>query len=99
MNSKDANNLKPVITKKKENKEIQLLRQSFTKGSMNNFAFKNNTNNFAHACNHFSKNNGPIIGMPTFKGVPNNKLDKFNFNKSDKFLEEMKNKRFNGTNE
>ena len=99
MNSKDANNLKPVITKKKENKEMQLLRQSFTKGGMNTFAFKNNTNNFAHACNHFSKNNGPITGMQAFKGVSNNKMDKFNFNKGDKFLEEMKNKRFNGTNE
>ena len=99
MNNKDANNLKPVITKKKENKEIQLLRQSFTKGGMNTFAFKNNTNNFTHACNHFSKNNGPITGIQTFKGAPNNKMDKFNFNKGDKFLEEMKNKRFNGTKE
>jgi len=102
MNNKDTTNLKPVITKKKENKEIQLLRQSFTKGSMNNCSFKSNTNNFSHACNacnHFSKNNGSINGMQAFKVAPNNKMDKFNFNKGDKFLEEMKNKRFNGTKE
>jgi len=99
MNNKDANNLKPVITKKKENKEIQLLRQSFTKGGMNNIGFKNNLNNLTHACNHFPKNNGPITGMKTFKGVQNNKMDMFALNKGDKFLEEMKNKRFIGKNE
>ena len=99
MNNKDVNNLKPVITKKKENKEIQLLRQSFTKGGMNNFGFKNNLNNLTHACNHFPKNNGPITGMNTFKGVQNNKMDMFALNKGDKFLEEMKNKRFSGKNE
>ena len=69
---------------------------------MNNCSFKSNTNNFSHACNacnHFSKNNGSINGMQAFKVAPNNKMDKFNFNKGDKFLEEMKNKRFNGTKE
>ena len=99
MNNKDVNNLKPVITKKKEIKEIQLLRQSFTKGGMNNFGFKNNLNNLTHACNHFPKNNGPITGMNTFKDVQNNKMDMFALNKGDKFLEEMKNKRFIGKNE
>ena len=100
MNNKEANNLKPVITKKKENKEMQLLRQSFTKGGMNNFGFKNNLNNLTHASNHFQRNNLPITEMKTFKGAQNNKIDMFALNKGgDKFLEEMKNKRFNGKNE
>jgi len=100
MNNKEANNLKPVITKKKENKEMQLLRQSFTKGGMNNFGFKNNLNNLTHASNHFLRNNMPIAEMKTFKGAQNNKIDMFALNKGgDKFLEEMKNKRFNEKNE
>ena len=53
-NNQDMNNLKPVITKKKENKEIQLLRQSFfivlkdNKGCISN-RYKSNEKRFEAA--------------------------------------------------
>jgi hypothetical protein len=59
----DINNLNPVITKKQENKEIKLLRQSFSKVSMNstltNFKrFKSNDKSFGHFnSNKFTNNN------------------------------------------
>ena len=101
-NNKELENLKPVITKKKENKEIKLLRQSFGKGGMNttgnNFNnFKVNDNKTYHQCNHFSKNPGPTAGITTFKAIKNNNKFEINFNKGDKFLEELKNRRFIGS--
>ena len=104
-NSNELNNLKPVITKKKENKEIQLLRQSFSRGGMNttgnNFnRYKSNEKKFeaAPGFNFFSKNNGPTTGIKYLKELKNKQFDKINFNnnKGDKFFEELKNRRFIG---
>ena len=103
-NNRDLNNLKPVITKKKENKEIQLLRQSFTKGGMNttgnNFNKYNKINEKKMEAppgfNYFSKNDGLTTGIKCLKGLKNKQLEKINFNKGEnKFLEELKNRRFN----
>ena len=97
------NNLKPVITKKKENKEIQLLRESFSRGGMNtagnNFQrYKSNEKKFeaAPGFNHFTKNNDHMVGIKCFKGLNNKQFDKMNINKGDKFFEELKNKRLVG---
>ena len=101
-NSKDLNNLKPVITKKKENKEIELLRQSFSRGGMNTTGnnlnrYKSNEKKFeaAPGFNQFILNHGATTGIKCLKGLKNKQFDKFNFNKGDnKFFEELKNKRF-----
>ena len=103
-NNKDLNNLKPIITKKKENKEIQLLRQSFSRGGMNttgnNFnRYKSNEKKFepAPGFNYFSKNDGPTTGIRCLQGLRNKQFEKINFNKGDnKFFEELKNRRFIG---
>ena len=100
----DVNNLNPVITKKKENKEIKLLRQSFSKGSMNSTAtnfkrFKSNDKSFGHLnMNKFPKknnNNWPGMGEVFSKGF-NNKYDKIKIKKDDIFFQELKNKRLAG---
>ena len=94
--------LNPVITKKKENKEIKLLRQSFSKNSMNSTAtnfnrFKSNDKGFAHLKdNKFSENkNWMDMGKIISKGL-NNKFDKIRIKKYDNFFDELKNKRFIG---
>ena len=94
--------LNPVITKKKENKEIKLLRQSFSKNSMNSTAtnfkrFKSNDKGFAHLKdNKFSENkNWMDMGKIFSKGL-NNKFDKIRIKKYDNFFDELKNKRFIG---
>jgi hypothetical protein len=100
----EINNLNPVITKKQESKEIKLLRQSFSKGSMNstltNFKrFKSNDKSFGHLnSNQFSNNNSNKwheMGN-VFKNGFKNKFDKIKIKKKDKFFEELKNKRLIG---
>ena len=98
----DINNLNPVITKKQENKEITLLRQSFSKVSMNstltNFKrFKSNDKSFGHLnSNKFANNNNWHEMGNVFKNGFKNKFDKIKIKKKDKFFEELKNKRFIG---
>ena len=102
-NNKDLN-LKPVITKKKENKEIELLRQSFSRGmnSTRNNLNKYKTNNekkfeTGPGFNFFTKNDGPTTGIKCLKGLRNKQFEKINFNKGEnKFFEELKNRRFIG---
>jgi len=104
-NNKDLNNLKPVITKKKENKEIQLLRQSFTKGGMNSSGFnfnkyKSNEKKYEAppGFNYFSKNTGTTTGIKCLKELRNKQMEKINFKIGDKgdnkFFEELRNRRF-----
>ena len=100
MNKCKPLDLNPVITKKKENKEIQLLRQSFSKGSMNSTAtnfkrFKSSDKTFGHLDNSkFSKNNNwNNMGKIFNKGFNNNKFNNARINKNNKFFEELKNKR------
>jgi Leucine-rich repeat (LRR) protein len=97
----EATNLKPVITKKKEDKEIKLLRQSFSKGGMNstmtNFKrFKSSDKNFGNFnMNKFPKNNiWPDMGKG-FNKEFKNRCDKIKI-KKDSFFEELKNKRLTG---
>ena len=98
----DINNLNPVITKKQENKEIKLLRQSFSKSSMNSTAtnfkrFKSNDKKFGHPnMDKFSKNNNWNNVGNIFKKGFNNRFDKIKIKKGDKFFEELKNKRLIG---
>ena len=99
----DLNNLNPVITKNQENKEIQLLRQSFSKGSMNltltNFKrFNSNDKTFGHLnSSKFTNNNNKWHEMGiVFKNGFKNKFDKIKIKKKDKFFEELKNKRLIG---
>ena len=100
----DVNNLNPVITKRKESKEIKLLRQSFSKSSMNSTAtnfkrFKSNDKSFGHLnMNKFPKNNNnnwPGMGK-VFGKAFNNKFDKIKIKEDDNFFEELKNKRLAG---
>ena len=104
-NNKDLS-LKPVITKKKENKEIELLRQSFSRG-MN--STRNNLNRYkttnekkfetGPGFNFFTKNDGATTGIKCLKGLRNKQqLDKISFNNKgeNKFFEELKNRRFIG---
>ena len=104
-NNKDLS-LKPVITKKKENKEIELLRQSFSRG-MN--STRNNLNRYkttnekkfetGPGFNFFTKNEGATTGIKCLKGLRNKQqLDKISFNNKgeNKFFEELKNRRFIG---
>ena len=98
----DMSNLKPVVTKKIEGKEIKLLRQSFSKGGMNstmtNFKrFKSNDKNIGSAhFNKLSKKSGPDMGNLFLKGFKTKNENKIKINKHDKFFEELKNKRLIG---
>ena len=103
-NIQDMNNLKPVITKKKENKEIQLLRQSFSRGwtdnkGSNSNRYKSNEKKFEAAPGFipFSKNEGCTTGIRCLKGLRNKQFEKNNFKgENNKFFEELKNRRFIG---
>ena len=93
LNELQANkDLKPIVTKKKENKEIKLLRDSFTKGSMNSTG--NSSDLFkGHKCCNCHCNSR----VNTINDVENRKSG-FNFNKIEapntgvKFLKDIKNK-------
>ncbi len=103
-NNQEMNNLKPVITKKKENKEIQLLRQSFSRGWTDNKGInfnrqKSNEKKFeaAPSFTFFSKNEVPTTGIRCLKGLRNKQFEKNNFKgENNKFFEELKNRRFIG---
>ena len=103
-NSQDMNNLKPVVIKKKENKEIQLLRQSFSRGWTDNKGnnlnrYKSNEKKFEAAPGFtvFSKNEGCTTGIRCLKGLRNKQFEKHNFKgENNKFFEELKNRRFIG---
>ena len=93
-------NLKPVLTKKIESKEIKLLRQSFSRGGMNststNFKkFKSNDKDSFHI-NKLSKKSGPNMGNIFWNSFKPKNNDKMVIKKHDKFFEELKNKRLIG---
>ena len=98
--SMNINNLNPVVTKKKESRDIKLLKQSFSKNSMNstgtNFKrFKSCDKNIVNLnINKFSKNNNWFEMGNIFSKGFKNKFDKIKINKKDKFFQEFKSKRF-----
>ena len=84
-------NLKPVLTKKIESKEIKLLRQSFS-----NFKnFKSNDKDSFHI-NKLSKKSGPNMGNIFWNSFKPKNNDKMVIKKHEKFFEELKNKRLIG---
>ena len=100
--SMKKDNLNPIVTKQKESRNTKLLKQSFSKNSMNststNFKkFKSCDKNFEKLNSYkFSKNNNWFEMGNIFSNGYKNKFDKIKINKKGKFLEEFKNKRFLG---
>ena len=100
--SMKKDNLNPIVTKQKESRNTKLLKQSFSKNSMNststNFKkFKSCDKNFEKLNSYkFSKNNNWFEMGNIFSNGYKNKFDKIKINKKGKFLEEFKNKRFIG---
>jgi hypothetical protein len=102
-NNVDVNGLKPVITKKRESKDIQMLRQSFTKGGMsstgtNFYKTKKIENKLgtSFGMNNFGKNFKTNSGIKFFKDLKNKHNEKNKNKNTDKFFEELKNKRLIG---
>lgn len=101
LHSKEVKDLKPVVIKKKENKEIKMLRESFYKDSQKASSNATSTNDLFNS--HKSNNaTGPTTGIKLFKNIQNKNLDKVVIkskdpkSKNDKFLEELRARRLAG---
>ena len=99
-----AKDLKPVIAKKKESKDIKILRESFSRDKKTNEigakALGANKNNEINSTRY--KNNGLSSGFKALKDIKGKNLEKVvikskNTNqKNDKFFEELKMRRMMG---
>jgi hypothetical protein len=100
-----AKDLKPVIAKKKENKEIKILRETFSRESQKNDLSKSGVtiNNDINSSRY--KNNAFSSGLKTLKDMKGKKekivITSKNINsgtnaKNDKFFEELKMRRMMG---
>ena len=100
-----AKDLKPVIAKKKENKEIKILRETFSRESQKNDLSKSGVtiNNDINSSRY--KNNAFASGLKTLKDIKGKKekivITSKNTNsgtnaKNDKFFEELKMRRMMG---
>lgn len=100
-----AKDLKPVIAKKKENKEIKILRETFSRESQKNDLSKSGVtiNNDINSSRY--KNNAFTSGLKTLKDIKGKKekivITSKNTNsgtnaKNDKFFEELKMRRMMG---
>ena len=100
-----AKDLKPVIAKKKENKEIKILRETFSRESQKNDLSKSGVtiNNDINSSRY--KNNAFSSGLKTLKDIKGKKekivITSKNTNsgtnaKNDKFFEELKMRRMMG---
>ena len=100
-----AKDLKPVIAKKKENKEIKILRETFSRESQKNDLSKSGVtiNNDINSSRY--KNNAFSSGLKTLKEIKGKKekivITSKNINsgtnaKNDKFFEELKMRRMMG---
>ena len=95
----NAKELKPVITKRRESKDIKSLRESFNKESPDK---KKNKNCLANKTENKNQNMFNS-GIKTLKDIKNKNMEKIfikskntNNVKNDKFLEELRAKRING---
>ena len=101
---KPAKDLKPVIAKKKENKEIKILRETFTKDKKKNEQGNKtiDINKKSDIASNRYKNNALGSSIKGLKDIKGKNLDKVvikakNTNsKGDKFLEELKMRRIMG---
>ena len=100
---KPAKELKPVIAKKKENKEIKILRETFSRESQKNDISKSigvSKNNDFGSSRY--KKNVYSSGLKTLKDIKGKNMEKIvitskNTNaKGDKFFEELKSRRMMG---